>query len=825
MPVYTFEVAKADFSSRDQSVTATILRNLSREHRNYRISSENRLEELKNEILDAVERVHHNIEKLDCSINEAAQSEKSSWHAELPSSATQQEDQQSLVLGEAVSKNLSNLFKDKQRLISERDVLSSLHFEQIETRLALIATAHHKSFDWLLTNQWSERPSHPQYLEWLEQHDGIFWIAGKAGSGKSTLMKYLCKSPQVHQAVGKWAGENQVVCASYFFWNAGSELQKSQEGLLRSLLYEILRKCPKLMPKVMPLQWPIRAKNLWSQEEFFNAFSLLGQQQITSTRFCFFIDGLDEYAGSHPDIVNTLSCLSKSSAIKICLSSRPYNIFKEAYGQFSERMLTLQAFNAADMDAYIKDTLEKDVRFVRLKGQDPRYQDLVDEIRQKAQGVFLWVVLVIKSLRQGLVNADSLPFLQQRVRSFPADLEQFYAHILQNIEPIYHEQMAKSLKIALTLSEPSPVLTYSYLDEEDISFGVNIPLQGYCATEVLNRCTSMGPQLNARCADFLEVFYDKPHNPICTYKVDFLHRTARDFFLNPKMQSLLDAKLCKPFCVEKYLCSAFLAQAKLVVSMLPNFEGDFSNRDYSHYSSIRELTNLLKHLISKILGLAYNIEKQFGILEDVILDELECIILYRKTSEYPKGPEFEYRKAMELGSVEERGYILGEAIRNGLSLYVMKKLDRDVNFRTLVYGRPPLHWVLLDPNPDIETVKVLLDRGASPNQASDKGTPWSELLLKIRRTGEAMPNKTKAYWINVMEAMIVAGAEPNPPFFKDGQASALITLFCSPDDGPRLIDQLQRNGKKATSQPANNGFNTGRSWLSGTWFGRFESSF
>ena len=62
--------------SKDQSVTTTILRNLSREHQIYRISSENRLEKLKNETLNVVEQVHHNIETLNHSAHEATQGEE-----------------------------------------------------------------------------------------------------------------------------------------------------------------------------------------------------------------------------------------------------------------------------------------------------------------------------------------------------------------------------------------------------------------------------------------------------------------------------------------------------------------------------------------------------------------------------------------------------------------------------------------------------------------------------------------------------------------------------------------------------------------------------
>ena len=40
-------------------------------------------------------------------------------------------------------------------------------------------------------------------------------------------------------------------------------------------------------------------------------------------RFCFFIDGLNDYDGDHRDIIELLRRMSACSDIKICASSRP----------------------------------------------------------------------------------------------------------------------------------------------------------------------------------------------------------------------------------------------------------------------------------------------------------------------------------------------------------------------------------------------------------------------------------------------------------------------------------------------------------------------
>lgn len=49
-------------------------------------------------------------------------------------------------------------------------------------------------------------------------------------------------------------------------------------------------------------------------------------------KFCFFIDGLDEYDDDHFDLIDLMFKTVKNEEIKICLSSRPWNCFGDAFG-------------------------------------------------------------------------------------------------------------------------------------------------------------------------------------------------------------------------------------------------------------------------------------------------------------------------------------------------------------------------------------------------------------------------------------------------------------------------------------------------------------
>jgi hypothetical protein len=72
-------------------------------------------------------------------------------------------------------------------------------------------------------------------------------------------MKYLCSHPDVKRHLASWANNTPVACAQFFFSNTGTTLQKSEAGLLRSLLEQLLSRHLELIPKLLPEVWKILA--------------------------------------------------------------------------------------------------------------------------------------------------------------------------------------------------------------------------------------------------------------------------------------------------------------------------------------------------------------------------------------------------------------------------------------------------------------------------------------------------------------------------------------------------------------------------------------
>ena len=388
-----------------------------------------------------------------------------------------------------------------------------------------------------------------------------------------------------------WSGTKKLIIASFYFWYAGTKFQKSQEGLLRSLLYEIFRQCPELMQIVLPQHWnpaspPSSSSHItWTRSELIAAFNCLALHPKLTSVFCFFIDGLDEFDGDHREIIALIQGFAKSKSIKWCLSSRPWNVFNAAFGNGSHPSFQLENLTKADIILYVRDELEENEAFRNLKRQEGiACATLVDEIVDKAEGVFLWVFLVVRSLTSGLQNADRIMDLQRRLRRFPSDLEDYFQHMLKNIDENYQQQTAQTFLLALQASEPLSLMTYAMVDEleSDPSYALKLQMQQISSADITSRHRDMKLRINARCKDLLEVTpagqklraslskgdlaYDsyKSSPSFYEYKVDFLHRTVRDFLHLKEIYEWLLGNVSCGFDVDQSLCAAFLAQVKTI---------------------------------------------------------------------------------------------------------------------------------------------------------------------------------------------------------------------------------------------------------------------
>ena len=673
------------------------------------------LDKMKLEVLDAIQALQPQSKLKTVNIQEYLLS----ISQEQPASP---DDVASLSLKmETLSALLSDFAQAGKTIRLDQVLLQTLHFPAMKVRYEDISTAHAKTFSWVLNPKHSEDAEYQaKFVQWLQSGSGTYLIMGKAGSGKSTLMKYIWRQPETSQNLMVWSAGRPLVKAYHFFWNSGTKLQKSQEGLLRSLLFEVLRQCPHLIPDLCTeaVQRLSRSEEVfWTHSELAEALGKLLDYPHLPAKFCFFIDGLDEYdatGGDHTELVKLLQKISNCSAIKLCVSSRPWFVFRDAFGQERDRFLNLEDLTHDDIQLFVHSKLREHPRFRQLHLEDHRYVELEMQIVHRAQGVFLWVFLVCRSLVQGLTNADRVSDLQRRLDLLPDTLEKFFQHMLESVESVYKSQTSEAFQIALHAPGPLYLLTYSFLDEEDPDFAMNIEIEPLGRKEIDRRHDDMRRRLDGRCKGLLEVNRANQQpwpniNGFFTFKVEFLHRTVRDFLLTKDMQKMLQENLPEGFSAQKQLIKAFIAQLKT----LPQTELD------------RDSKGPFGDFLEDIVFFAQELEDQSSHPDPELLCLLEEVgsVVFKRPRQWRRGKKTAFP---------------GLAIERGLFYFTHWTLEKN---RQILQsrGRPLLDFALFPSRPKYEfaprlrpkIVELLLESGADPNQSYKDSTVWIRFISKI----------------------------------------------------------------------------------------------
>ena len=296
-------------------------------------------------------------------------------------------------------------------------IQDALHFRQISERRVAVPRAYQKTFDWIYQDSGCHNQKWNSLVDWLKCGRGCYWLSGKAGSGKSTLMKYLHENPATTRALGEWAKSSKLVIGSFYFWYAGTSLQKSQARLVRSLLLDMLSQCPYLA--IVP--FPDLSRSLLSEEikghvevsyiELTKAFQTLMSSTLPRLKICFFVGGIDEYEGERIDICEMFSQAESSTSVKILLSSRPIPACVDAFTNCPQ--LSLQYLTEGDIQTYVQDKLGHHPLLAQMDfTQRAATGQINHSISSKASGVFLWVTLVIKLVIVGLQEFYTLRLLQ-----------------------------------------------------------------------------------------------------------------------------------------------------------------------------------------------------------------------------------------------------------------------------------------------------------------------------------------------------------------------------------------------------------------------------
>jgi hypothetical protein len=353
------------------------------------------------------------------------------------------------------------------------DIISQLKFGQMATRHDAIAKPHASTFEWI----WHAEPEIPgacgkpkwsSFPAWLEGPSTTpYWVTGRPGSGKSTLMRFIEGHGNLQHHLSQWKPELRLKILSYFAWNPGLGSQKSIEGLVRTILFQLLESEPHLLTAVLPRRWAFftttwsslyppnfEAEDLEQLEE--GLMCLLSTAQ-PSLKLMILVDGLDEFQVAPKELIRTVVSINKTENVKLCVASRPWIEFKDSFRTWPH--LSIHDLTEDDIDNFTHDKFADSVAAQERPGQAER---LRNEIQKNAGGVFQWVAVVVNFTLDKLESGDPLQHILNILHQLPAELADLYTAIWDRLVPERREQ-AREVFMLESISRSRPTLRLDYI--------------------------------------------------------------------------------------------------------------------------------------------------------------------------------------------------------------------------------------------------------------------------------------------------------------------------------------------------------------------------
>jgi ankyrin repeat protein len=483
-----------------------------------------------------------------------------------------------------------------------QETVDSLKFTNIDNRFLMVKQAHMKTCRWL--------HDMPEYKQWanadLSSDDNFLWIKGKPGAGKSTLMKFAFSE-------AKKVARNAIM-ASFFFNARGVDLEKSTLGLYRSILYQLLQ-ADRDARSTLENDSVVDGSQ-WSMEKLKDVLRS-ALKRVQNRQVVCYIDALDECDEDEiRDMISYFLDLTDETAkagvhMRICLSSRHYPHITIRRGLSFK--LERQKEHQEDIANYIASEL--------AIGDGPYAEDIKQRVQEKASGVFMWIVLVVRILNKEFDKGNMLA-LQKRLDEIPSSLSELFLDMLtRDCEDL--ERLWICLQWVLFAKRP--------LTRQELYFAI---IAGSDPTNLnpWNRQEISLPDMGRyilNCSKGLTELTKK------TMTVQFIHESVRDFLLKENGLAKLWAQFADNFTGNSHDKLRQCCETQLMAVPGVNIEYPASRPWKS--ASVKNLFPFLQYAVDFVFHHA-NLAQEHGWQQDSFLSSFELgrwIILHNILEQYP----------------------------------------------------------------------------------------------------------------------------------------------------------------------------------------------
>jgi hypothetical protein len=393
-------------------------------------------------------------------------------------------------------------------LLARRNrLMKELKFDGMDVRRSIIKRAWTNTCAWVLT--------HPTYKAWrrddtTQSHNGFLWVRGKPGAGKSVLMKHL------HNSVLR-DRRRRDICLSFYFNARGGPLEKSLVGMYRSMLTQLLSAEPGLQVVLDDAQ-EITVENEAAVHELQRIFRAAVSMLKDNHLFCF-IDALDE-CREH-DVQQMIyffqdlgdEAIEDDIVLSVCFASRHYPTLDIP----TELQINLE--HTRDHESDLRQYVQGQRFSIGLGGLANIPAPVQETILGKANGVFLWAVLVIEMLKREYTRGF-MPAVEQRLSEVPGDLMALFREMVQRDR---HDIREFSLCLKWLLYSERPLKLHEFY------FAMMAGLGDHCLRQHEDLSDNyMHSYLLSSSKGLAEVACDSWGGSI----VQFIHESVQDFLID-----------------------------------------------------------------------------------------------------------------------------------------------------------------------------------------------------------------------------------------------------------------------------------------------------
>ncbi|XXH04023.1 hypothetical protein Hte_010434 [Hypoxylon texense] len=435
-------------------------------------------------------------------------------------------------------------------------------------------TPHPNTLRWI----WDEES---ELSKWITQGRGLFAVKGKPGSGKSVLMD------AVNVGIRKHFRNTFSTVVCHFFNSRGNPIEKSTEGFLRSILFQLVQDDIGFFHRLeqyWEALWGRRFGDKDSEpstiqqfqrhhltvsvlkEMLFNAVNDVSKKQ----KVLILVDGLDECEGdltgprSMASLLDDLVSTHESLPIMICFSCRnlPSYRFTQLFGSFN-----LQERNRSDIVKFIDDNWKM---MPPICSYDDEMNKLKGSLISRADGVFLWVRLVLEGVQKALATGATTSEIKTIIDT-PNQLYGLFSMLLNRIDPNFLKESRTMLSIILTAKRPLSLREFRYiLALKDRNFDSQEALSK--SPDVIQSDDTMKRRIMSRCGGLVEIKVSGDlsragEDEMDNNSIQFIHQSVKDFLTDycEKDTSSLDQETLvrRGHSALSRACTSYLCQADI----------------------------------------------------------------------------------------------------------------------------------------------------------------------------------------------------------------------------------------------------------------------